>query len=278
MSSRSIGSALPCPLETFPVEILSKIYLYSGNPSFASVNRQISVCLSSQFIRLQFCVCPFRNGFGPLPHKNVEAARNLGRAQTLVFQQSWFSNNFARKVQREIMRLQKAQQGTVNDSGVHPDQHVRAAFFTEMPRELLLQKSWGQAKVKLLHRLLKWGVRLPLRPYNIQRQAMMNAILKNNYRAVNILHSHGGVHFHHRHFKVAVLYGCERRIIEMIVETNNKHRRPFIDTSDRRVYNRVMEWDQAGKPMGRQLLKDVFDVFRRGNERQHPVVTRRSRV
>ena len=256
MSSSNVGSASPCLLETLPLEILSKIYLYSGNPLFASVNKQISVCLSSQFIRLQFCVCLFRNGIGPLPNQNDEVARDLGRAQTLVFHQSWFSNNFARKVQREIMRLQKAQ-GTVNGSGVHPDQRVHAAFFAEMPRELLLQKSWGQAKVQLLHRLLKWGVRLPIRPHNIQRQAMMNAILKNNYRAVNVLHNHGGVRFHHRHFKVAVLHDCERRIVNMI-KINNKGPKWFIDPSDEMVYNRAMELYQAGDPKGRQLLKAVF--------------------
>ena len=262
MSFQSVGSASPCLLETLPVEILSKIYFYSGNPSFALANKHISHCLSLPFIRLQFCVRLFSYGTGPSPYENNEVARNLGRAQTLVFQKSWFSNNFARKVQREIMRRQKARQGTVNHPGSHP-YRVCAAFLAQIPRELLLQKSWGQARIKLLHRLLKWGVHIFTRPDNIQREALMNAILENKFRAVSLLHTYGKVQFHHKHFQAAVLHNCERRIIEMIVE-GNQNRRPFIDLSDKSIYDHAMELDQAGNPMGRQLLDDVFGE---GNER-----------
>ena len=275
MSSPNVGSASPCLLETLPLEVLTKIYLYSGNLSLASVNKHISKCLSSQFVRIQFCVPLFWDPPDPSPFHNNEAAKKVGRAQTLVFQQSWFSNNFARKLQREIMRLQKARLGTINHPEGRPYCRVRASFFAEIPRELLLQKSWGPTKVKLLHRLLRWGVRLPNKPYHIQPEAMLNAILKNNYRAVNILHNHGGVDFHHKHFQAAVLHDCERRIIEMILEDNDKHRRPFIDSSDKTVYNRLMEWDQARNPMGRQILEDVFW---RENERQPLVVLRRPQV
>lgn len=267
MSSRSVGPASPCLLELFPVEILSKIYLYSGNPSFACVSGHISRCLSSQFIQLQFCVRLFSYGPGPSPYENAEVARNLGRAQTLVFRQPWFSTNFARKVQHETMRLQKAHK----HPDWHPDSLVRAAFLAQIPRELLLQKSWGQAKVKLLHRLLKWGAMLPIKPYNIQREAMMNAIIENKYRAVNLLHIYGKVHFYHKHFQTAVLHDCERRIIEMIVQTNNQDRMPFIDRFDERIYDHAMQLDQAGNPMGQLLLQDVL---RRGNERNLAIRTR----
>ena len=255
MSSPNVGSASPCLLDTLPLEILLKIYLYSGNLSLASVNKHISKCLSSQFVRIQFCVPLFWDPPDPSHFRNNE---KVGGAQTLVFQQSWFSNNFARKLQREIMRLQKARLGTVRDPEGHPCCRVRASSFAEIPSELLLQKSWGPTKVKLLHRLLHWGVRLTNKPYYIQREAMLNAILKNNYRAVNILHNHGGVNFHHEHFQAAVLRDCEKRIIEMIVESNNKHHSPFIDSSDKSVYNTLMEWDQVGNPIGRRILEDVF--------------------
>ena len=263
MSSPNVGSASPCLLETLPLEVLTKIYLYSGNLSLASVNKHISKCLSSQFVRIQFCVRLFWDPPDPSPFHNNEAAKKVGRAQTLVFQQSWFSNNFARKLQREIMRLQKARLGTVNHPEGRPYCRVRASFFAEIPRELLLQKSWGPTKVKLLHRLLRWGVRLPNKPYHIQREAMLNAILKNNFRAVNILHNHGGVCFHHKHFQAAVLHDCETRIVNMMMETNNNGPNWFIDPSDEMVYNRAMDLYQAGDPMSRQLLKAVF---RRGDQ------------
>ena len=265
MSFRSVESASPCLLETLPVEILSKIYFYSGNPSFALANKHISRCLSLQFIRLQFCVRLFSYGPGPSPYENYEVARNLGRAQTLVFQKPWFSNSFARKVQCEIMRLQNPQ-GTVNRPGWRSDSDrlVCAASLAQIPRELLLQKPWGQAKIKLLHRLLKWGVHIFTRPYNILREAMLNAILENNYRAVNLLHNHGAVQFHHKHFQAAVLHDCERRIVEMIVETK-QYMRSFIDLSDKSIHNHAMELDQAGNPMGRWLLEDVLREGKKRN-------------
>lgn len=99
----------------------------------------------------------------------------------------------------------------------------------------------------------------------------MNAILENKYRAVSLLHKYGEVKFHHKHFQAAVLHNCERRIIEMIVESNNQFRRPFIDLSDKSIYDHAMGLEQAGNPLGRQLLDDVFGE---GNKRKPAARTR----
>ena len=264
MSSRTGGSASPCLLESFPVEILAQIYLYSENPSFALVNKTISQGLSSQSTRLRFCVRLFSYGCGPSPYAKNKPAEILGRAQTLVFQQPWFSNNFARKVQRELQRFQQLRERTVDPIRYDFHGRVRAADLTGIPKELLLQKPWGPAKVKLIHRLLQWGATIPTRPKYIARNALMNAIVENKYLAVNLLHKYGEVSFHHKHFQAAILGDCDKRIVEMIVEANNSQPRPFINPFDRRIYDRAMLMDQAGNPMGRQLLKDVLW---RGNER-----------
>ena len=269
MSSRSGGSASPCLLAIFPVEILEKIYLYSENPSFAVVNKQISRCLSSQSVRLQFCIRLFSYGCGPAPYAHIEAARILGRRQTLVFQQPWFSNNFARKVQREVLRLEEVQAGTVNP--YQGRRYVRVAVLTKIPRGLLLQKPWGPTKVKLIHRMLQWGATIPMRPQYIVRRAMMNAIIENIYQAVNLLHKSGKVPFHHKHFRAAIQGGCDKRIVEMMIESNKRQPRPFIDPSDRRTYVRVILMERAGDPMGRRILKDVSW---RVNERDFTVASR----
>ena len=256
MSSRRERSASPCFLENLPVEILIQIYLYSENPSFALVSKQISHSLSSQSIRLRFCVRLFSYGYGPSIYENKERAELLAHAQTLVFQQSWFSNNFARKVQREVQRLQKVQEGTVDPLRYKVSRYVRAACLTKIPGELLLQKPWGPAKVKLIRRLLRWGATIPTKPRSIARNAMMNAIVEHRYPAVNLLYKYGQVQFEHKHFRAAILGDCDKRIVEMIVESNN--RRPFIDPFDRRVYDQAMLMDQAGNPMVRQILRDVL--------------------
>lgn len=274
MSSRSDMSASPCLLEIFPfpIEVLHRIYLYSENPALALVNKQFSQCLSSQFIRLQLCVRLFSYGFGPSLSQNTGPAEILGRAQTLVFQQPWFLNKFAREVQRELLRLWKVQMGVVDLPKHCPYGHVRAAFLTKIPRQLLLQKPWSAAKVKLIHRLLKWGAQIPTRPEHIRFDAMMNVIIEQKYLAVNLLYNYGHVQFHHKHFQAAVLHGCNKRIVEMIVESNNQQHAPFIDPFDEIIYNQAMLMWSAGDPMGRQLLTDVLW---KGNKRGLTVATRR---
>ena len=79
----------------------------------------------------------------------------------------------------------------------------------------------------------------------------MNAIVENKYLAVNLLYNYGQVRFHHKHFQAAVLGDCDKRVVEMMVESNNRQPQPFIDPFDRRIYDRAMLMDQAGwKPYG----------------------------
>ena len=260
------------------MEILEEIYLYSENPSFALVNKQFAQCLSSQSIRLRFCVRLFSYGCYPREPEDEEIFENLGRTQTLLLQQPWFSNNLARKVQRQLLQPRKAQEEI---SGVpqehsfegpqyHPRRLVRAALWTEIPKQLLLQKPWGKANVRLIHRLLKWGARIPRKPEYIAFDAMMNAIIEQKYLAVNLLHNYGYVGFHHKHFQAAVLHGCDKKIVEMIVEANNQQQTPFIDPFDRLIYNRAMAMEEAGNPMGQKLLREVLG---RGNEQDSTVAS-----
>ena len=257
MSPRSNRSASPCLLVLFPVEILEQIYLNSENLAFAVVNKQISQCLSTQPVRLRFCVRLFLHGYGPSRYEDRERAEFLGYTQTLVFRQPWFSNNFARKVQREVLRFQDVQEGTVDPLIYQDSRRVRAANLTEIPKELLLQRPWAPAKVKLIHRMLQWGAKILTEHEYILGRAMMNAIIEHSYLAVNLLSIYCRVPFHHKHFRAAILSGCDERIVEMIVGSNKRPPWPFIDPSDRRVYDRLMQMDRAGNPMGRQILEDI---------------------
>ena len=257
MSSRSKGSASPYLLEIFPEEILGQIYLYSENPSFAVVNKRISRILSSQFIRVGFCIRIFF-GYCHSPYGNPEAFRIRKRAQNLVLRQPWFSNNFARKLQREVLRRKKAQRGRVNRLRYHRSRRVYLELLTRIPKELLLRKPWSPAKVKLIHRLLQWGAAIPKRPKHIADNAMMNAIVENKYLAVNLLHNYCQVRFIHQHFLAAVLGDCDKRIVEMIIGFNNSQPQPFINRYDHRIYEKAKLLDEAGNPLGRQLLKHVL--------------------
>ena len=232
MSSRSKRSASPYLLETFPEEILGQIYLYSENPSFALVNKRIS--------------------------RIIQAFRIRKRAQSLVLRQPWFSNSFARKLQREVLRRKKAQRGRVNRLRYHRSRRVHLELLTRIPKELLLRKPWGPAKVKLIYRLLQWGAAIPKRPKHIADNAMMNAIVENKYLAVNLLHKYCQVRFIHQHFLAAVLGDCDKRIVEMIIGSNNSQPQPFINRYDHRIYGKAKLLDEAGNPLGRQLLKHVL--------------------
>ena len=46
-------------------------------------------------------------------------------------------------------------------------------------------------------------------------------------------------------FQAAVLGDCDKRIVKMMVESNNRQPQPFIDPFDRRIYDRAMLMDQA---------------------------------
>ena len=271
MSSRSYKSASQCLLEIFPVEILERIYLYSKNPSFAVVNRKISQFLSSQPVRIEFCVRVFFHGYHPSPYADNETSKLLERARNLVMRQPWFSNSFARELQREVLRRQKIRAGTADLLTYYRSGRVRAQYLTLIPKELLLQKPWGPAKVKLIHRLLQWGAMIPTRPKHAARSAIMNAIIENNYLAVNLLHNYCKERFVHKHFQAAVLGDCEKRIVEMIIDFNKRQRQPFINPFDPHIANKAKLMDQAGNPMGRQLLRDVLW---KGFERDFAVASR----
>ena len=130
------------------------------------------------------------------------------------------------------------------------------------------------AKAKLIRGLLNWGATIPTKPRSTA-PAMMYAIYEREYLAVDLLHNTGKVPFDHRHFRAAILHNCGRGILDMIVESNNNQPEPFIDPFDRRIYNRAMELEWAGDPMGRQILNDVLW---KGNERELTVATKRLRV
>ena len=257
MSSRNDGSTSSCVLEVFPVEIVGRIYLYSENPSLAVVNKKISRSLSSQSIRLQFCIQTFFT-CGPFAYADDETAKLRKRAQNLVLRSQWFSNSFARKLQREVLRLQKLKVGLINPLTYRHHRRVRLGILVRIPSELLLQKPWGPAKVKLIHRLLQWGAEVPTDPKYITDNAMMNAILENKYLAVNFLHEYCRVRFKYQHFQAAVLGDCDKRIVEMIVGFIKNHPLPFIERFDYGIYKKAKLLDEAGNPMGRQLLEDVF--------------------
>ena len=163
------------------------------------------------------------------------------------------------------MRLRKVQQETVNspmrqpDRPMHhPSRLVRVELLDQIPEYLLLEGPWVMARVKLLRGLLNWGAPMPSTPEDIAPTALRNAIIGHAYEAVELLHHRGKVRFDHSHFLAAIQYQCERRIVEMIVESNNNQPTPFIDPFDKRIYNRAMYLEWAGDPMGRQILKDML--------------------
>lgn len=84
-------------------ELLEKIFIRSESLSMPKVSRHFYKSLSSEIVRLRFCTHVFYHG-KPGMGTNATSER-LGILQTQIFQQKWFSLEFAKKVGSRCVSL-----------------------------------------------------------------------------------------------------------------------------------------------------------------------------
>jgi hypothetical protein len=111
-------------------------------------------------------------------------------------------------------------------------------------------------QVKLCYRLSRWGVNVV--PKQAVSQGMTDAITERNISAVRLLHDKLRFLFEPHHFKQAVFSGCDKAIIETMVQANAKPRRgyqSFISWDDPDVVQWARGMMGEGDRQGLWLLK-----------------------
>ena len=95
-------------------------------------------------------------------------------------------------------------------------------------------------------------------PKQALSQGMTDAIAERNISAVRLLHDKLRLSFQLHHFKQAVFDGCDKVIIEEMVQANTNPRRgyqPFISWDDPDVIQTARDMMGKGDRQGRWLLK-----------------------
>lgn len=139
---------------SLPKELLEQIYVRSESVELPLVNHHFYQSLSHNFIRIWFCAQVFYHGREP---NGLYPPDHLGMApvQTRIFQRKWLSNNLEKKVESEVIRLQRGNgrvdrfQDGVKVLHLRPKDRVQIAFSTTIPKELL-KGTWTHGKVRLL--------------------------------------------------------------------------------------------------------------------------------
>jgi hypothetical protein len=162
-SQACVGNTHPASLfGSLPQELLEPIYVLSENVDLPLVNRHFHESLSNSFIRVQFCAKVLYYG---RKHEGFYFPEHLGLSslQTRIFQHKWFSDNLAKKVEKEVIRLQSGHEranrlkGGRRMSRLLPNDRVQVATGTAFPKELL-QGPWTQGKVRLCKDFLPYQV------------------------------------------------------------------------------------------------------------------------
>ena len=87
-------------------ELLEQIYVRSENVELPLINHHFHQSLSRNFIRVRFYVHIFYHGREPNGFYLPDYV-GVAPVQTRIFQHKWFSNNLAKKVESEVIRLQR---------------------------------------------------------------------------------------------------------------------------------------------------------------------------
>ena len=262
--SEKVTTEAPGLFGSLPKELLEKIFVRSQNVDLPMVSRHFYQSLSSNFIRLRFCTHVFYHGKEPDGFYTPDHV-GLAPVQTRIFRKKWFSNNFAKKVEREVLRLQSRDHlpmelpdGQQRCYDLH---RVSVAFNTEIPH-VLIQGTWTNSKVKLCNRLIRWGAVGSHRRDGIS-QGMTDAIAEQKPPAVRMLHERFRMPFTHENFRQAVFFGSNKDIVEMIVDAHANPPRGqlrFIDWDDEDVWHEGRCMVARENPQGQWLL-DILESW-----------------
>ncbi|KAL2046162.1 hypothetical protein N7G274_001609 [Stereocaulon virgatum] len=258
-SQPGVGNAHPASLlGSLPQELLEPIYILSENVDLPLVNRHFHESLTNSFIRVKFCAKVLYYG---RKHEGFYFPDHLGLSslQTQIFQHKWFSDSLAKKVEKEVIRLQRGNERANRLKGgkrmprLLPNDRVQVAPGTAFPKELL-RGPWTPGKVKLCYRLSRWGVNVA--PKQALSQGMIDAIAERNISAVRLLHNKLRLPFEPHHFKLAVVNGCDKVIVETMVQANANPRRgyKFISWDDPDVIQTARGMMGDGDQQGLWLL------------------------
>jgi hypothetical protein len=227
---------------TLAPELLEKIFIRSESlSSLCLVNRHFYASLRSETALLRFCTHVFYHGSrrklakivvtqesgGRIDDKTHHKAQiEMGKLQTAILEQDWFTASFAKKLTKAVKKLQM---GEPSDASIDPrtvhyifdrpvdtslnyaPNHFTCAWSTTWPSKLS-QGPWTYAKLDLVGCINSWCLSLD-RDHTMVEKVMRDAITENNFKAVMRL-NRTDFKFTHDLFKLAVLSYCDKDIIK----------------------------------------------------------------
>jgi hypothetical protein len=210
---------------TLAPELLEQIFIRSETLSMPLVNSHFYASLRSETVLLSFCTHVFyhgeRNHILSTPnydqHNGIRfmGQSRMGELQNTILDQEWFTISFAKKLEMEVLRLQKG----------YPKPHifdltrVQPEWRTMWPQRLL-RGPWTDGKLDLIDWIAKSGFfprweKIDLDSANqMIKKGMREAILENKPRAIQFLDPHGSFPFTHDLLKLAVFSSCNISIVE----------------------------------------------------------------
>ena len=190
-------------------------------------------------------------------------SQKLAHAQSKIFQQPWFTNAFAAKVQREVKQLQDPE-GTAGRTDSTKPHWVRVASMTKIPKKLL-QRPWTPSQVKLVRRLLRWKANMYHISPDFEDECMLQAVIAQNTAAVRLLRDVRHVEFNKSQKNAAITSGGNKAILELIM-SSDKHMLSLIRLP---IDERLLEWAscmvERRDPMGRPLLRVLLEKSNEGS-------------
>ena len=146
MTMASPHTSQQCLFSALPLELLTRIYVDTGNAFFPLACKHLYSSFSSEYTRLTFCA----NIWDPSYCWGQEYP-DLSKAQTAVLVQNWFTPSFAQRVEEEITKRIASKNPTTRTI-------PRSIPGARLP-SYCLRPPWTEEKTELLNKCLKWNVR-----------------------------------------------------------------------------------------------------------------------
>lgn len=227
------------------------------------VNRYFNAVLSSEFVRLRFCAHVFYHAHPDIVlYADIYA--KLGRLQREMICQRWFSLDFARKLEVEVLRLQepslanreRARSLDVSVEGPSKPEYIKNEVrcgCSKIPN-VLLETPWTKNKAKLCRLLVSWGAPIRCRREFLIR-SLDDAVEEGNSRALKVLVENFGLKLTHAMFKTVILSRWNRIIIEALVFLDVMRGKTFIQWDDEELWDWAQQRAEGGDAKAQWLVK-----------------------
>lgn len=227
------------------------------------VNRYFNAVLSSEWVRLRFCAYVLYHAHPDIASDDNIYAK-LSRLQSQMFCQRWFSFDFARKLEVEVLRLQepslagreRARSLDVSVEGPSKPEYIKNEVrcgCSKIPN-VFLKTPWTKNKAKLCRLLVSWGAPIRCRR-EFLKQSLNDAVEEGNSRALKVLVENCGLKLTHAMFKTAILSRWNRIIIEALVFLDVMRGKTFIQWDDEELRGWAKQMAEEGDAKAQWLVK-----------------------